>query len=112
MRQFADVEADEQTVVAQAITNEVNPPPAPLDAVHRRKRAALQATPAGKAFDAAYVTGQIEGPHELGHLHQAYLDVAPTNLDNRHIAMPARWSIQQHLVMPGFLRQAMIAAER
>ena len=110
VKQFGGFEADEQTVVAQTLTNKSDPPPAPLDARHQARLAQLQAMPAGKAFDMAYVAGQIEGHHELGRIQQSFLNAVPNDGNAKHIAMLARWSIQQHLVMLGDLQTALAAA--
>ncbi len=109
VKEFAGFEATEQTTVAQTLTDKMDPPPAPLDAAHQQKLAALQAMPAGKAFDAAYVTGQIEGHHELEQIQEGYLNAQPSEGNARHIAMLARWSIRQHLTMLGDI-QTMMAA--
>ena len=108
VKQFGMFETGEQTVVAQTLTDRANPPPAPLDATHQAKLAALQATPPGPAFDLAYVAGQIEGHHELEQIQQSFLNSAPTDHNARHLAMLSRWSIQQHLVLLGDL-QTMLA---
>ena len=109
VRQFGKFEADEQTVVAQTLTDKSNPPPAPLDARHQAKLAQLQAVAAGKAFDVAFVASQIEGHHELEQIQQSFLNAVPNDGNAKHIAMLARWSIQQHLVMLSEL-QTMLAA--
>ncbi len=108
VRQFGRFEADEQTTVAQTLTDKSDPPPVPLDPRHQAKLTQLQAVPAGKAFDVAYVASQIEGHHELERIQQSFLNAVPGDGNAKHIAMLARWSIQQHLVMLGDL-QTMLA---
>ena len=98
VRQFAQFEADEQTAIAQVLTDETNPPPAPLDPAHEALLSALQREE-GKAFDIAYVRGQIQGHQELFAIQQAFLNGNPTNRDREHIAVLARTVIQMHLVM-------------
>ncbi len=98
VKQFAQFEADEQTTIAQVLTDMANPPPAPLDAAHQGMLTQLQGEQ-GKAFDAAYVQGQIKGHQELFAIQQAYLNGNPTDRDREHIAMLARAVIQMHLTM-------------
>ena len=110
VRQFGKFEADEQTTVAQTLTDRSDPPPVPLDANHQAKLTQLQAVPAGRAFDVAYVASQIEGHHELEQIQQSFLNAVPSAGNAKHIAMLARWSIQQHLVMLGDLQTALATA--
>ena len=98
VQEFAQFENAEQTTIAQALTDMNNPPPAPLDAQHAAMLKQLQAQ-SGKAFDMAYVQGQITGHQELLVIQQSYLNAAPTNADYKHIAMLARTVIQMHLAM-------------
>jgi len=98
VQEFAQFEAAEQTTIAQALTNMNNPPPAPLDAQHAALLKQLQGQ-SGKAFDAAYVQGQITGHQELLAIQQSYLNAAPTDRDYKHVAMLSRTVIQMHLTM-------------
>lgn len=98
VKEFAQFEVAEQTTIAQALTDLNNPPPAPLDAKHKGLLTQLQGM-SGKAFDTAYVQGQIEGHQELLNIQQSFLNGVPVNHDSRHIAMLARTVIQMHLTM-------------
>ncbi len=107
VKEFAQFEVDEQTVIAQVLTNLANPPPAPLDAGHAGKLRDLQ-TQTGKAFDVAYIKGQIAGHQELLSIQQGYLAAMPTDRDSEHVAMLARMSITMHLTMLNDI-QALLA---
>ena len=98
VKEFAQFEVDEQTVIAQVLTNLSNPPPAPLDPGHASKLTDLQSQ-SGKAFDVAYVQGQIAGHQELLSIQQGYLAAMPSDLDTMHAAMLARVTIMMHLTM-------------
>ena len=98
VKEFGQFEASEQTTIAQVLTDTNNPPPTPLDPKHAALLKQLQGM-SGKAFDAAYVQGQIDGHQELLAIQQAFLNGAPISHDNRHIAMLARTVIQMHLTM-------------
>jgi putative membrane protein len=106
VRQFAGFEIAEQTALAQVLTDSENPPPVPLDAEHAAVLQALQGQ-SGPAFDRAYVQGQIQGHHELLMVQQGYLDSTDRRVDMQHIAVLARMSIQQHLVMLTELQQML-----
>ncbi len=108
VKEFGQFEASEQTAVAQVLTDVNNPPPAPLDPKHATLLQQLQGM-SGKAFDAAYVQGQIDGHQELLNIQQSYLNGVPTNLDHRHIAILSRMAIQMHLTMLQDI-QGMLAA--
>jgi len=109
VKQFAQFEVAEQTTVAQVLTDEANPHPAPLDATLKATLTTLQQS-RGKAFDAAYVQAQIEGHQKLLAIQQAFLNGRPDDMDHKHIAMLARTVIQMHLTMLGDLQQAVGAA--
>lgn len=106
VRQFAGFETAEQTALAQVLTDTENPPLAPLDAEHASVLQALQAH-SGPAFDRAYILGQIQGHQELLAVQQAYLDNTNRRPDMQHIAVLARMSIQQHLVMLQEIAQSL-----
>ena len=108
VKQFAQFEFDEQTVVAQVLTNLADPPPVPLDAGHAATLKELQAQ-SGHAFDVAYVKGQIAGHQELLSIQQGYLAARPTDIDSEHAAMFARMSIMMHLTMLADI-QTMLSA--
>lgn len=98
IKQFAQFEVAEQTTIAQVLTNENNPPPAPLDSQHAALMHQLQEQSA-KAFDVAYLQDQIAGHRELLNIQQDFLSGTPPDRDQEHIAMMARTVIQMHLVM-------------
>jgi len=98
VRQFAGFEIAEQTALAQVLTDTENPPPVPLDAEHASVLNALKAH-SGPAFDRAYIQSQILGHQELLAVQQGYLDNTNRRPDTQHIAVLARMSIQQHLVL-------------
>jgi putative membrane protein len=104
VKQFAQFEVDEQTAVAQTLTDESNPPPAPLDATQREMLVRLQQA-SGRSFDAAYLQAQIEGHQKLLMIQQEFLSGRPTDTDHEHIAMLARTVIQMHLTMLDDLRR-------
>ena len=108
VRQFAGFEIAEQTALAQVLTDTENPPPAPLDANHAAALRTLQEQPAGPAFDRAYVLPQLQQHQALLLVQQGYLDSFNRSTDTQHIAVLARMSIQQHLVMLQEI-QAMLA---
>jgi putative membrane protein len=99
VKQFAGFEVAEQTVLAQVLTDTENPPPVPLDANHAAALRTLQEQQAGPAFDRAYVLSQIQQHQALLLVQQGYLESFNRRTDTQHIAMLARVSIQQHLVM-------------
>lgn len=109
VKQFATFEIAEQTAIAQVLTDLPNPPPAPLDADHAAVLKTLQDTPAGPAFDRAYVQAQIQGHEELLMIQQGYLDDTNRRTDGQHIAVLARVSIQQHLSMLRELQRLLAA---
>jgi predicted outer membrane protein len=98
VKQFAQFEVAEQTTVAQVLTDSANPSPPPLDPQHTALLRQLQGQ-TGKAFDVAYVQGQIAGHRELLNIQQALLNGTPTSRDEEHIAMLARTVIMMHLTM-------------
>ena len=98
VRQFAVFETDEQTSIAQVLTDMTAPPPAPLDPADQQVIAKLQGT-TGKAFDVAYIDAQIQGHRKLLTIQQGFLTGAVTNRDLEHIAVLARTTIMMHLTM-------------
>lgn len=98
VRQFAGFEIAEQTALAQVLTDTENPPPVPLDADHAAALRTLQAQ-AGPAFDRAYILSQVQQHQALLLTQQGYLENPSRSTDTQHIAVLARMSIQQHLVM-------------
>jgi predicted outer membrane protein len=98
VKEFAGFETDEQTAVAQVLTDTVQPPPMPLDQTMQGQMAQLQAQQ-GKAFDAEYVRMQIQGHRDLYAVQQDFLNGMPVDRDREHIAVLARTVIQMHLTM-------------
>ena len=95
VREFATLEAEEQTSVAQIIremTGMAPPPPSPAD---RRMMDRLPAA-RGPAFDREYIMGQMDGHRRLLAIQERYLSEG-RNMHNRHIAMLARGRINEHL---------------
>ncbi|TCZ55598.1 DUF4142 domain-containing protein [Roseicella aquatilis] len=104
VKQFASFEIAEQTALAQVLTDVDNPPPVPLDADHAAVLKTLQGQ-TGAAFDRAYVLSQIQQHQALLQIQQGYLENTNRSADTQHIAVLARVSIQQHLVMLQELQQ-------
>jgi putative membrane protein len=98
VRQFAQFEVNEQTAMAQVLTDVNNPPPVPLDVQHAALLQQLQSQ-SGKLFDIAYIQGQIVGHQQLLNIQQAFLNAILTGNDDEHIAVLARVVIQMHLTM-------------
>lgn len=98
VKEFAGFEVAEQTALAQVLTNTDNPPPVPLDAEHASQLQALQGV-TGAGFDRAYIAAQIQQHQELLAVQNGYLGSNNRSTDTQHIAVLARMSIQQHLVM-------------
>jgi putative membrane protein len=96
--QFAQFEVNEQTAMAQVLTDVNNPPPAQLDAEHTALLQQLQSL-SGKTFDAAYIQGQLLGHQQLLNIQQTFLNSILTGNDAEHIAVLARVVIQMHLAM-------------
>ena len=109
IREFAQFEIAEQTTIAQTLTNMNNPPPAPLSPDQQAQLQKLQAS-TGKAFDAAYIQGQIMGHQKLLQIQQAFLSGAPTDMDHKHIAMLAQTVINMHLTMLHDINSMIVAA--
>ena len=98
VKQFAQFEVNEQTAMAQVLTDVNNPPPVPLDAQHAALLQQLQSQ-SGKGFDIAYIQGQIVGHQQLLNIQQTFLNSILTGNDDEHIAVLARVVIQMHLTM-------------
>lgn len=96
VRQFAELEATEQTAVAAAFGV---PADAPLS-IPEDKAAALAALEAaeGAAFDIAYVDGQIAGHQELRPIHEDYAANGEDPMA-RGASMVGVTGIDTHLVM-------------
>ena len=98
VRQFAQFEVNEQTAMAQVLTDVNNPPPVPLDEQHTALLQQLQSL-SGKTFDAAYIQGQLVGHQQLLNIQQTFLNSILTGNDDEHIAVLVRVVIQMHLAM-------------
>jgi putative membrane protein len=98
VKEFAQFEVDEQTTIAQVLSNLANPPPPPLPAAMQAQLTQLQSANA-KAFDVTYLQMQVEGHEKLLKIQQSFLDTNPADRDREHIAMLARTVIQMHLTM-------------
>ncbi len=98
VKQFAQFEVNEQTAIAQVLTDVNNPPPVPLDQQHAALLQQLQSL-SGKNFDTAYIQGQIIGHQQLLNIQQTFLNSILTGNDAEHIAVLARVVIQMHLAM-------------
>jgi putative membrane protein len=98
VREFAGFEVAEQTAVAQVLTSDNNPQPAALNSAYQAQLQQLRAQ-SGRAFDLAYVQGQIAGHQHLLAVQQAFLDGRPADLDAMHIAVLVRTVIGVHLTM-------------
>jgi putative membrane protein len=100
VRQFGAFEADEQTAMAQVLTDDdsPNPPLAPIDATQTQMLQQLS-TLRGPEFDSAFLRGQLMGHERLLHVQQAFLAGAPFSWDLAHIAVLARMVIMQHITM-------------
>jgi putative membrane protein len=94
VREFADLEAEEQTTVADIIREMSGMTPPPLDPEGRRMLDRLNAGRRG--FDAAYVMMQEQGHQQLLDVQERYLRDG-RNMHHRHIAMLARGRIREHL---------------
>jgi putative membrane protein len=106
VKEFAGIETAEQLTMAQVLTNEPNPPVAPLDSTHAAQFQALGSAPPGHAFDVQYVTLQLQGHRELLDIQNGFLQAQPSmSSDVAHIAMLARTTIQMHLVLLQELQQ-------
>ncbi|CAO4193907.1 DUF4142 domain-containing protein [Methylorubrum extorquens] len=94
IRNFAQLEINEQTAVAAALgaaSGTVQPRPDQIAIIQR-----LQGLPAQRSFDRAYVEGQIAGHEELLALNMAYAQSGGDDR-SRAVATVAVPSIQTHL---------------
>ena len=107
VKEFAGFEDDEQTAVARVLTNKMNPPPAELDAEHKKILSQLRDL-SGAKFDQQYIKGQIDGHQQLKKIQEAYLESGKSE-DMLHIARLADMVIKMHLTMLSDL-QAMLKA--
>ena len=112
VKQFAGFEVAEQTAMAQVLTNQPSPPPAPLGDKHAAVLKSLQDV-SGAEFDRAYVKAQIEGHSELLTIQDAFTlgkgqDTASLlATDTAHIATLAKAMIQMHLTLLKELNDAV-----
>lgn len=96
VRQFARFEIAEQTTVAQVITDQENPPPAPLTREQQQLLARLRWL-TGDAFDRPYVQAQMRVHKQLRFVQRSYLQ-GGDNANLRDIARLADTVIGEHLV--------------
>ncbi|MCK2053167.1 DUF4142 domain-containing protein [Methylobacterium sp. 37f] len=102
IRNFAQLEINEQTAVAAALgatPGNVQPRPDQMAILQQ-----LQGLSPGRAFDRAYVQGQIAGHEELLALNTAYAQ-GGSDPRSRAVATVAVPSIQTHLSMLSSLRR-------
>jgi putative membrane protein len=101
VREFADLEVEEQTTVAEIIREMSGMTPPPLDPMGRRMLDRLN--DARRGFDPAYLMAQMEGHQQLLDIQERYLRDG-RNMHHRHIAMLASGRIREHLTDLGKLR--------
>lgn len=113
VKQFANLEAMEQTAMAQVLTMQASPPPVQLDEKHAAALKELQGA-SGAEFDKAYVNGQIRGHAELLTIQDAYTlgrgqggTAAMLSDDTARVATLAKAAIQTHLTMLKELSDAL-----
>lgn len=102
VRDFAEMEVEEQTTVAEIIREMSGMTPPPLDPMGRRMLDRLNDARRG-GFDVAYLVAQTEGHQQLLEIQERYLRDG-RNMHHRHIAMLARGRIREHLNDLGRLR--------
>lgn len=95
VRQFAELEANEQAAYAAALGGA--PGAVPLRQDHAEMMRRLSAA-RGASFDRLYVQGQVMGHQELLRINQTFAQ-GGTDAVGRSVAMLAVPSIQTHLVM-------------
>ena len=104
VKQFAGFEVAEQTAIAQVLTDQLSPPPAPLGDKHAAVLKELQGL-SGAEFDKAYVKAQIEGHSELLTIQDALTlgkgqDTASLlATDTARVATLTKAVIQMHLTL-------------
>ena len=103
VRQFANVEIDEQVKIAASLGSSPGAVPPRPDQIALVQR--LAATPPGRGFDQAYVRGQILGHQELLQLNSTYAQ-AGFDFQGSQVASASLPIIQQHLSVLGQLRRA------
>jgi predicted outer membrane protein len=105
VQEFAKGEILEQTAIAQSLTDDFTPPPAPLTPQQQATLAAVEAAAGTPQFDAVYVSAQISGHHSLLALQDKLLrtDTDPSD-DTVHVALIARAFIRNHLAILAMLQ--------
>jgi len=99
IRQFGTFEVDEQTAIAQVLTNTDYPPPTGMTGAQRQFYNSLAGL-SGPAFDRAFLEGMLGVHQELLNAQQEYLSGNPVlQPDLEHIAVLARMVIMQHMAM-------------
>jgi putative membrane protein len=97
LRQFAQLEINEQTSIAASLSGA--PGTVPLRPDQAAMIQQLAALPAGPRFDAMYVRGQIMGHRELLGLNTNYLQSGFRDAVSTAVANVAVPSIQTHLTI-------------
>ena len=97
VRRFAKLEIDEQTAVAESLTADANPSPAPLNDQQQAMVQSLQGM-SGSGFDKAYVQAQISGHQQLAAIQSEFLaNDTDLTADLVHVALIATAFIETHL---------------
>jgi putative membrane protein len=111
VRQFANFEFNEQTAVANILT-EMNTPKPPMDAEARAVVARLRAAPRGRAFDREYILAQHNAHLMLRSLNTNYVANSRgrrnmREMHARHLAMLALPAINEHIAHTTTLRRTL-----
>jgi putative membrane protein len=107
VRQFAQLEINEQTSIAASLS--AAPGTAPLRPDQTAMIQQLAALPAGPRFDAMYVRGQVMGHRELLGLNTSYLQSGFRDAVSTVVANVAVPSIQTHLTILARLQRGAVA---
>ena len=95
VREFADFETAEQTIIAEVLGEASGLPPPPLTPDQQAQLDALRYAPAHD-FERRYVALQVDGHRQLLAIQDRYLATGGL-LPMRHVAMLARGQIREHL---------------
>lgn len=107
VRNFAELEAEEQQAFAAARAMAGLPAPSPqmMDAQKQQMMQQLSGL-SGASFDRMYVQGQVLGHQELLQLHMALAQSAPTR-EERMLGTVAVPAIRSHLAILGGIQQQL-----
>ena len=98
IKQFAQVEVDEQTTIAAIFKSMYpNAPEVTLNAENTAKLNELKSA-SGKAFDKMYVMGQIDGHKKLLEAQDDYISDAQ-NREELNVSKLARGQIKEHIML-------------